>query len=247
MSKSIHTVRKRCEWCGAEFIAQKRTTKFCSHRCSGFAYKDKKRRQEVALDEMAFQEGEKQRVIEKSILSVKETATLLGISTRAVYGLLYRGTLAATRLSSRMTRIKRSDIDAMLDANPYQRREREIKPITDFYTSKEVMELLGVGNSGLYKIANTNHWPKMLHRGRTLWSKRHVDSYKVKRDAKRREKELSDQAEYLTVPEAMAKYGCTRDQLDHYLKTYDVRRVKEGRIIRILKIDLDPVFAPPIL
>lgn len=37
---------KRCEWCGKVFKAQKMTTKYCSHRCNGFAYKHKLREQQ---------------------------------------------------------------------------------------------------------------------------------------------------------------------------------------------------------
>ena len=31
---------KRCEWCGKVFKAQKMTTKYCSHRCNGFALEE---------------------------------------------------------------------------------------------------------------------------------------------------------------------------------------------------------------
>lgn len=42
MSSNIE-IKKKCRWCGAEFIARKTTTEYCSHRCSGLAYKERKR------------------------------------------------------------------------------------------------------------------------------------------------------------------------------------------------------------
>ena len=44
MSSNIE-IKKKCRWCGAEFIASKTTTEYCSHRCSGLAYKEKSVRQ----------------------------------------------------------------------------------------------------------------------------------------------------------------------------------------------------------
>ncbi len=51
------------------------------------------------------------------------------------------------------------------------------RPITEFYTSKEVQEKYGVSNSGMYKIAEREGWPKTQSRGKTLWSRSHVDRY----------------------------------------------------------------------
>ncbi len=45
---------KICLLCRKEFIAQKRTTKFCSHKCGARAYKISKR--EEGLSEMTFEE-----------------------------------------------------------------------------------------------------------------------------------------------------------------------------------------------
>ena len=39
MAKSNIRIKKICEWCGQEFVAQKVTTKYCSHRCANLAYK----------------------------------------------------------------------------------------------------------------------------------------------------------------------------------------------------------------
>lgn len=42
MSSNIE-IKKTGLWCGREFIACKTSTEYCSHRCSGLAYKERKR------------------------------------------------------------------------------------------------------------------------------------------------------------------------------------------------------------
>lgn len=39
MSSNIF-VNRVCQWCGKEFVARTTTTNYCSHRCSGLAYKE---------------------------------------------------------------------------------------------------------------------------------------------------------------------------------------------------------------
>lgn len=51
--------------------------------------------------------------------------------------------------------------------------------------------------------------------------------------------------EYYTYPEAMAKYGLTRDQLHHYLKYHNITRVKKGKYTHILRSELDNLFKSP--
>ena len=46
MSSNIE-IKKKCNWCGNEFVARKTTTEYCSHRCSNLAYKAKKRKEKV--------------------------------------------------------------------------------------------------------------------------------------------------------------------------------------------------------
>lgn len=52
----------------------------------------------------------------KQILTVSETARLLKCSNKTIYRLIEKGNLKAGNLSDRMTRIKRSEIDSILDA-----------------------------------------------------------------------------------------------------------------------------------
>ena len=43
----------------------------------------------------------------------------------------------------------------------------------------------------------------------------------------------------------MVKFGMTRDQLYHYVKTYKITRTKRGKFTYISRKELDDLLAPP--
>ncbi len=50
------------------------------------------------------------------------------------------------------------------------------EPIEEFYTTKEILEKFGISNSWLFKMAKERNIPKTVVRGKTLWSRKHVDN-----------------------------------------------------------------------
>ena len=55
---------------------------------------------------------------DKEFLSFAKAGTLLGISRQAVYKMVAAGHLKASKISSRLSFIKRSDIESMLKIDP---------------------------------------------------------------------------------------------------------------------------------
>ena len=85
---------------------------------------------------------------EKEYLSFSETGCLLGLSRQAIYTMVKAGHLKASKISSRLSFIRRTDIDAILQNKPYQyRMPKDTIPITDFYTTNEIKEKFGVKDS----------------------------------------------------------------------------------------------------
>jgi len=75
------------------------------------------------------------------------------------------------------TRIRRTDIDALFKEWEYIKREKkEAEPIEEFYTTKEILEKFGISNSRLFKMAKERNIPKTVVRGKTLWSRKHIDN-----------------------------------------------------------------------
>ncbi len=144
MAASNIRIKKICQWCGVEFEAQKVSTKYCSHRCANLAYKQAVRDKRIkqAENETHYVKTKKtvENIKDKEYLSIAQAATLLGLSLQAVYKMIYTGHLLAYKLSSRLSFVKRTDIDAMLKANPYEKRQpRDAIAITELYTTAEII------------------------------------------------------------------------------------------------------------
>lgn len=125
MTASKIEIHKVCEYCGKTFVAWKSTTRFCSKTCNSRAYKQFRREQRIAAIENETNTRPIEKIRDKTILSPKEVAVLLGLSTRNVYYLIDKGLLKASHISTRITLIKRKDIDVMLDDNHENGKENQ--------------------------------------------------------------------------------------------------------------------------
>lgn len=186
MATSNLRIKKICEWCGQEFVAQKVTTKYCSHKCANLAYKQAIRAKRIQQEEQRIQIVKSEKPLmdikDKEYLSIAQAATLLGLSLQAVYKMIYTGRLVAYKLSSRLSFVRQSDIEEMLKRNPYKKRQpKDTLPITDFYTTNEIKEKFGVKDSWIFHIAKEHNIRRTFNRGKTYWSKKHIDDYFAKK------------------------------------------------------------------
>ncbi|MFN4764603.1 helix-turn-helix domain-containing protein [Gillisia sp. Q332] len=110
-------INKKCQLCNREFIAKTTVTKFCGKDCAKIAYKAKKRAEKISSSTRKYASrvvDPKDRVQElqlREFLSVKDTALLLGCSSKTIYRLIEKGTINATNIGDRLTRIKRTEVD----------------------------------------------------------------------------------------------------------------------------------------
>lgn len=253
MATSNIRIKKVCEWCGKEFEAQKCTTRFCCKRCAEHAYKERQRQQrkretETKVIETIIREKEKA-VEDKVYLSVQETADLMGVKRNAIYQLIYRGKLKAYRLTSRVTRISRKDIEDVLNTNLYVRNSKAKSLATDengdaiseFYTTKEIMEKFNVSNSWVFAQGKAHNIPKVYHRGKTLWSKVLCDRVFSAKPGTPKEED------WISYSDVRAEYNLTHDQLHNYVKYHGLRRKKVGKYTYILRSEIDAILRPPTL
>lgn len=115
MSSKIE-IQRICQHCGCEFMARTTITKYCSHRCNRIAYKANIRNGKLETSDRATQLI-KSKPIEnlkaKEFLKVSEVAELLNCSIRSAYYYISNGSLKATNLGQRITRVKRSELDKL--------------------------------------------------------------------------------------------------------------------------------------
>lgn len=238
MATSKTKIKKVCEYCGTVFYAQKLTTRFCSHRCNNLAYKERVRHKRIQEVETKVQTVISEQPIsdfkDKEYLSFKEAATLLGLSKQAIYKMVYAGKLQAFRISSRLSFIRKGDIDRMLEARPYeQRHPKDTIPITDFYTTAEVKEKFNVAESWVFAIAKKNNIPRTFNRGKTYWSKKHIDAYFAKKAPN------PDITEWYSTQEIQEKFGMTLAAVYCFVSKNAIPKKKEGIMVYYSKKHVD--------
>ena len=221
MSTSKFRVLRTCEFCGKEFYAQKVTTRFCSKRCNELAYKQRRRQRQITEAEARVLQKPIEEVGNKEFLSLQDTSVLFGITKRSVYNLIYNGVLQAFRLSSRMTFIRRADIEQIFESHVYTKKVKpERKPITEFYTTTEIKEKFGVSESWVFKIGKEKNIPKILHHGKTYWSKQHVEKHFAKHI------ENNAIVEWYSVQEMMEKFNMTTSAVYCFVSKYGIPKKK---------------------
>lgn len=253
MATSNIRIKKNCKWCGKEFEAQKVSTQFCSKRCAEHAYKERKRQErkkqvEKAEVERVTLESDK-KLQDSPYLTVAEAAHILKRTRFGIYKLMYRGILKAYRVTGQWTLIKRADIDAMIEARPYERKPKATalandengEAISEFYTTKEIIEKFGVSNSWVFAQGKAHNIPKVYHRGKTLWSKTHCDRVFTAKP------ETPKEDDWISYSDVRAEYNLTHDQLHNYVKYHGLRRKKVGKYTYILKSEINAILRPPTL
>ena len=238
MATSSIRITKICQWCGVEFEAQKVSTKYCSHRCANLAYKqavrDKRVKQAEAETLSIKLEKPIENVKDKEYLSFAQAGKLLGLSRQAVYNMVKAGNLKASKISSRLSFIRRVDIDAMLENRPYKTlHPKDTVPITDFYTIAEIKEKFGVKESWIYEIAKEHNIPRTFNRGRTYWSKKHIDSYFAKKAPD------ASITEWYSVAELQKKFGMTLSAIYTFVYKNVIPKRKEGKMVYYSKKHFD--------
>lgn len=184
MSSNLR-IKRICAWCGKEFIAQKTTTACCSKQCANALYKKRKRDEAIKANnqivEKKIEEKPIERIKDKPFLTITETAIYLGVTRPTVYGYIKRSELKVIRLGFKYL-LNKEDIDALFN-NPteFHTPTKEKAPITDFYTTAEIKEKFNVAESWIFAVAKKNNIPRTFNRGKTYWSKKHMDAYFAKK------------------------------------------------------------------
>ena len=174
-------IQKRCKWCNAVFTAHKTTTEYCSHRCANLAYKDRVRKQRIESLQHELGKSIKTppNLNNKEYLTPSEVAELLNIGRTSIYRYIRNGVIKVIRFE-RKTLVRRADIEDMTDFIVQETEDKQPKekvPIIDFYTTAEVKEKYHVNESWIFAVAKKNNIPRTFNRGKTYWSKKHMDAY----------------------------------------------------------------------
>ncbi len=236
--RSKVTIKKKCEWCGKDFIAYKVTTRFCCKQCNSHAYKDKLRtsrisqcQSEMARQEQLDQYGDVDNLL---FLTPTQAAHYIGIGRSTLYRYIADGDVPCVQFKGK-TFIRKSDIQKMFDeAPPYQKRhKKETAPITEFYATAEILQKYGISESGLYKIAKGENFPKVFQRGKSYWSKKHIDAYFAKKAAD------ESITEWYSVADIKEKFHMTTTAVYTFVSNFKIPKKRTGKEVIYSKRHVD--------
>lgn len=120
----------------------------------------------------------------------------------------------------------RSEVETL-----FRRREAASHPeITEWYTGAEVQEKYGLKPASVWDLVSKYRIPSKKVHNVTYYSKVHMDMVRG---------EQTEDTLWYTVPEAMAKYGQTRDQVYNVLRYNHIDRVQTGKYVKFRRKDYD--------
>lgn len=107
--------QRKCENCGKVFAVRSGNQRYCCEACAEQAKQNRKKRRNDFINAV-------EPLIDlqnQEYLSFSKAALLMGCTRQYIYKLVGQGRLKASRLSSRMSLIRRADIESLLAASPY--------------------------------------------------------------------------------------------------------------------------------
>lgn len=153
MPSAKFEIKRKCEYCGATFLAKTLDSRYCSRRCSQKAYdrREAEKKKIEQLNEMVTHIPDA-----RDYISVQEAVALFGISRDTIYRLIRKGNIPAINIGQRLTRISKSKLAEM-----FPLREKPIdrsKPLPKFYSMEpedcytigEISKMFGINDSTVY-------------------------------------------------------------------------------------------------
>ena len=230
-------IKRICAWCGKEFIAQKTTTACCSKQCANALYKKRKRDEAIKTNNQIvrkkIEEKPIERIKDKPFLTITEAALYLGVTRPTVYSYIRRDELKVIRLGFKYL-LKKEDIDKLFNTpTEFHTPTKEKAPITDFYTTVEVKEKYHINESWIFAIAKKHGIPRTFNRGKTYWSKKHIDAYFAKKAPD------PDITEWYSTQEMQEKFGMTLSAIYTFAHKNTIPKKKEGIMVYYSKKHVD--------
>lgn len=198
-------VKRICQWCGKPFIAQKTTTCYCSPQCSKRGYKHRMMERKMELRHMQEMQELRSSLEKQEYFTFSQAARLMGVSRQYIYKLVKEEKLRASRLSGKMSLIRKADIELMLKSKPYERLvAKNDFDITEYYTAEEIAQKYKVNAKWVWTYTRQHKVPKVRIRQFNYYSKKHIDAAFAKYEVD------SDLTEWYTPEDIQEKYGMTR-------------------------------------
>lgn len=227
--------QRKCEKCGKVFAIRSGNQRYCCEACAEQAKQNRKKRRNDFINAVEpFIDLQNQ-----EYLSFSKAAMLMGCTRQYIYKLVGQGRLRASRLSSRMSLIRRADIESLLAASPYERVLPVVRPVKnnpnstkiktsetdnspmEYYTGEEVMTTFKIGQGWLYTCAKRYRIRTCRIAGRIYYSKPDIDThFGVAAD-------ISGITEWLTTSEVEERFDMKASAIRAYAYRHHIPTKKE--------------------
>lgn len=245
--------QRKCENCGTVFTVRSGNQRYCSEQCAEQAKLNRKKRRNDFINAV-------EPLIDlqnQEYLSFSKAALLMGCTRQYVYKLVAQGRLRASRLSTRMSLIRRADIEALLEQCPYER----VLPVTrpsnnaskprkeastdnapmEYYTSEEVMSKFKIGQGWLYTCAKRYRIRTCKIAGRIYFNRPDVDAhFSIAIDT-------SHITEWLTTADVEQQFGMKVSAIRAYAYRHSIPTKKENGIAYYSKSHLEELRRPDLV
>ena len=220
--------------------------KYCSEECQAEAKRLRKKRQQDLINGIEPIMG----LQHQEYLTFSKAAILMGCTRQYIYKLVANGKLKASRLSSRMAFVRKSDIEKMFDGNPYRRvvpvskskpckkaktekptqkqeptKGKEENEVLDFYSGEEVMSIYKVKKSWLYTSAKRNQIPICRIAGKNYYSRIHVE------ECLGLTADIASITDWLTKEQAFDEFGMSATAVHAYAYRHRIPTKREYGIV----------------
>ena len=207
------------------------------NECANALYKKRKRDEAIKINNQNIEKKIEEKPItiikDKPFLTITETAIYLGITRPTIYGYIKRGELKVIRLGFKYF-LKKEDIEKLFNTPiEFHTPTKEKAPITDFYTTSEVKGKYHVNESWIFVIAKKHNIPRTFNRGKTYWSKKHIDAYFAKKAPD------PDITEWYSTQEMQEKFGMTLSAIYTFAYKNAIPKKKEGIMVYYSKKHVD--------
>ncbi len=174
MSSNIR-VRRICQHCNTEFTAKTTVTQYCSDKCSKQAYKKRIRTGKIEKsnkETSSIINSDLEAIKQKEYLRVKDASELIGCSSKTIYRLIVSGSLPASNIGERLTRIRRGEVDKLLSvpiaststkaSTPTKKEAPQsfMWPLEECYSINEAQAKYNVSSKALNDVLKRNAIPK---------------------------------------------------------------------------------------
>ncbi|WP_455659201.1 MerR family transcriptional regulator [Phocaeicola faecalis] len=227
--------QRKCENCGNVFAVRSGNQRYCCEACAEQAKQNRKKRRNDFINAV-------EPLIDlqnQEYLSFSKAAMLMGCTRQYIYKLVGQGRLKASRLSCRMSLIRRADIESLLASSPYERvlpvartaksgsnstkrktPEADSYPM-EYYTGEEVMTTFKIGQGWLYTCAKRYRIRTCRIAGRIYYSKPDIDThFGVAAD-------ISGITEWLTTSEVEERFDMKASAIRAYAYRHHIPTKKE--------------------